>query len=55
MAATSLRTCDLYNVGVDLPFDVTLRLLRPTAGVTVFLQQFGRELRLDGGMRAASS
>lgn len=44
-----LCTCDLYNEGVDLPFVDTLLLLRPTASVTLFLQQIGRGLRLHTG------
>lgn len=44
-------TCDLYNEGVDLPCVDTL-LLRPTASVTVFLQQLGRGLRLYEGKTA---
>lgn len=45
-------TCDLYNEGVDLPCVDTLLLLRPTASVTVFLQQLGRGLRLYEGKTA---
>jgi superfamily II DNA or RNA helicase/HKD family nuclease len=47
-----LFTCELYNEGVDLPFIDTLLLLRPTESVTLFLQQLGRGLRLDGGKQA---
>ncbi len=43
-----LFTCDLYNEGIDLPFVDTLLLLRPTSSATLFLQQLGRGLRLDG-------
>ena len=40
---------DLYNEGVDIPeLDVVL-FLRPTESLTVFLQQLGRGLRMDGG------
>lgn len=38
-------TVDLYNEGVDLPYVNTLLLLRPTASLTVYLQQLGRGLR----------
>jgi superfamily II DNA or RNA helicase len=37
---------DLYNEGVDLPEVDTLLFLRPTESLTVYLQQFGRGLRL---------
>jgi len=37
---------DLYNEGVDLPEVDTVLFLRPTESLTVFLQQFGRGLRL---------
>jgi len=37
---------DLYNEGVDLPEIDTLVFLRPTESLTVYLQQFGRGLRL---------
>ncbi|MEQ8790966.1 MAG: DUF3427 domain-containing protein [Pirellulaceae bacterium] len=37
---------DLYNEGVDIPEVDTLLLLRPTESLTVYLQQFGRGLRL---------
>ena len=37
---------DLYNEGVDIPEIDTILLLRPTESLTVFLQQFGRGLRL---------
>lgn len=37
---------DLYNEGVDLPEIDTLLFLRPTESLTVYLQQFGRGLRL---------
>lgn len=38
---------DLYNEGVDLPKVDTLLFLRPTESLTVYLQQFGRGLRMD--------
>lgn len=39
-------TVDLYNEGVDIPEIDTVLFLRPTASLTVFLQQLGRGLRL---------
>jgi superfamily II DNA or RNA helicase/HKD family nuclease len=41
-----LFVVDLYNEGVDLPEVDTLLFLRPTESLTVYLQQFGRGLRL---------
>ena len=40
---------DLYNEGVDIPEVNTILFLRPTKSLTVFLQQFGRGLRLADG------
>jgi superfamily II DNA or RNA helicase len=37
---------DLYNEGVDIPEVDTLLFLRPTESLTIYLQQFGRGLRL---------
>ena len=37
---------DIYNEGVDIPEVNTILFLRPTESLTVFLQQFGRGLRL---------
>jgi len=37
---------DLYNEGVDIPEVDTVLFLRPTESLTVYLQQFGRGLRL---------
>ena len=37
---------DLYNEGVDIPEADTVLFLRPTESLTVYLQQFGRGLRL---------
>lgn len=37
---------DLYNEGIDIPEVDTLLFLRPTESLTVFLQQFGRGMRL---------
>ncbi len=37
---------DLFNEGVDIPEVDTVIFLRPTESLTVFLQQFGRGLRL---------
>ncbi|MER6811093.1 DUF3427 domain-containing protein [Spirillospora sp. NPDC000708] len=39
-------TVDLFNEGVDVPDINTVIFLRPTESATVFLQQFGRGLRL---------
>lgn len=44
-----LFVVDIYNEGVDLPEVDTLLFLRPTESLTVFLQQFGRGLRLSEG------
>ena len=41
-----LFVVDLYNEGIDLPEIDTLLFLRPTESLTVYLQQFGRGLRL---------
>jgi hypothetical protein len=41
-----LFVVDLYNEGVDIPEIDTVVFLRPTESLTVFLQQFGRGLRL---------
>ncbi|MEN8737070.1 MAG: DUF3427 domain-containing protein [Akkermansiaceae bacterium] len=38
---------DLYNEGVDLPAINTVLFLRPTESHVIYLQQFGRGLRLD--------
>lgn len=40
---------DIYNEGVDIPEVNTVLFLRPTESLTVFLQQFGRGLRLSEG------
>ena len=40
---------DLYNEGVDIPAINTILFLRPTASLTVFLQQLGRGLRTCKG------
>lgn len=40
-------TADLYNEGVDIPFVDTLLFLRPTESLSLFIQQFGRGLRLN--------
>ncbi|EDL58635.1 DEAD/DEAH box helicase [Gimesia maris] len=37
---------DLYNEGVDIPEVDTILFLRPTESLTIFLQQFGRGMRL---------
>jgi hypothetical protein len=43
-----LFVADLLNEGVDIPEVDTVLFLRPTASLTVFLQQLGRGLRLCG-------
>lgn len=40
---------DLYNEGVDIPEVNTVLFLRPTESLTIFIQQFGRGLRLSEG------
>ncbi len=40
---------DLFNEGIDIPEIDTVLFLRPTESLTVFLQQFGRGLRIDEG------
>ncbi len=44
-----LFVVDLFNEGVDIPEIDTILFLRPTESATVFLQQFGRGLRLHEG------
>ncbi len=44
-----LFVVDLFNEGVDIPEIDTVLFLRPTESATVFLQQFGRGLRLYAG------
>jgi len=44
-----LFVVDLFNEGLDLPGIDTVLMLRPTASVTLWLQQFGRGLRLSPG------
>ncbi|HJV46436.1 MAG TPA: DUF3427 domain-containing protein [Bacillota bacterium] len=46
---TMIFVVDLYNEGVDIPEVNTILFLRPTESLTVFLQQFGRGLRLADG------
>jgi len=41
-----LFVVDIFNEGVDIPEIDTVLFLRPTESLTVFLQQFGRGLRL---------
>ena len=43
-----LFTVDLFNEGVDIPCVDLVMFLRPTESMTVFLQQLGRGLRLNG-------
>lgn len=45
----ALFAADLFNEGVDIPEVDTLLFLRPTESPTLFLQQFGRGLRLAAG------
>ena len=45
-AVNYLFVVDLFNEGVDIPEIDTVLFLRPTESATVFLQQFGRGLRL---------
>ncbi len=45
-------TCDLYNEGIDVPEANVALFLRPTASLTIFLQQLGRVLRWGPGKRA---
>lgn len=44
-----LFVVDIFNEGVDIPEIDTILFLRPTESLTVFLQQFGRGLRLSPG------
>ena len=44
-----LLSVDLFNEGVDLPQIDTVMMLRPTESKILFLQQFGRGLRLSEG------
>lgn len=46
-----LFVVDLFNEGVDIPEIDTILFLRPTESATVFLQQFGRGLRLHKGKK----
>ncbi len=48
-AINYLFVVDLFNEGVDIPEIDTILFLRPTESATVFLQQFGRGLRLCKG------
>lgn len=41
-----LFVVDIFNEGVDIPQIDTVLFLRPTESLTIFLQQFGRGLRL---------
>lgn len=45
-AINYLFVVDIFNEGVDIPEIDTVLFLRPTESATVFLQQFGRGLRL---------
>lgn len=45
-SANFIFVVDLYNEGVDIPEVDTVLFLRPTESLTVYLQQFGRGLRL---------
>jgi len=44
-----LCVVDIFNEGVDIPEVDTILFLRPTESLTIFLQQFGRGLRLSEG------
>lgn len=44
-----LFSVDLFNEGLDLPQIDTVMMLRPTESKILFLQQFGRGLRLSEG------
>jgi superfamily II DNA or RNA helicase/HKD family nuclease len=44
-----LCVVDIFNEGVDIPEVDTLLFLRPTESLTIFLQQFGRGLRIAEG------
>lgn len=44
-----LFVVDIFNEGVDIPEIDTVLFLRPTASLTIFLQQLGRGLRLSPG------
>lgn len=44
-----LFVVDIFNEGVDIPEIDTILFLRPTESLTIFLQQFGRGLRLAEG------
>jgi len=44
-----LFTVDMFNEGVDVPSVDTVLMLRPTESRIVWLQQFGRGLRVDEG------
>ncbi len=44
-----LFVVDIFNEGVDIPEVDTLLFMRPTESLTLFLQQFGRGLRLAQG------
>lgn len=49
-----LFVVDIFNEGVDIPEIDTVLFLRPTESLTVFLQQFGRGLRLSEGKECLS-
>ncbi|MGN6617845.1 MAG: DUF3427 domain-containing protein [Ilyomonas sp.] len=44
-----LFVVDIFNEGIDIPEIDTVLFLRPTESLTIFLQQFGRGLRLAEG------
>lgn len=48
-AVNFICVVDLYNEGVDIKQIDTILFLRPTESLTIFLQQFGRGLRLAEG------
>lgn len=42
-----LFSVDMFNEGVDLPAIDTVMMLRPTESIVIWMQQFGRGLRVD--------
>ena len=44
-----ILTVDVFNEGIDIPEINSVILLRPTASLTIFIQQLGRGLRLCKG------
>ena len=46
-----LFSVDLFNEGVDIPVVDTIMMLRPTESKIIFIQQFGRGLRIAEGKK----